>query len=82
MGLTAMSAALPVLGLVYVFHVRDRTRADRQMLELNKTHFLPHGGLYFPPAEDRPGQVVRTEPMDEAAQADARIERVPPKRTW
>ena len=82
MGLTAMAAALPVLGIVYAFHVRDRTRADREMLELNRTHFLPHGGFYFPPGDDRPGRVVRTEPMDEEVQAKRRVERVRPGRSW
>lgn len=82
MGLTAMAAALPVLGIVYTFHVRDRTRADREMLALNRTHFVPHGGFYFPPGDDRPGRVVRTEPMDEAAQAKRRVERVRPGRSW
>lgn len=82
MGLTAMAAALPVLGIVYTFHVRDRTRADREMLELNRTHFLPYGGFYFPPGDDRLGRVVRTEVMDEEAQAKRRVERVRPGRSW
>ena len=82
MGLTALSAALPLVGFLYSVQVRHRTRADREMLELNKVHFLPQGGIYFPPGEEGPGSVVRTEPMDAEEQAKRSREPVRPRRFW
>ena len=82
MGLTALSAALPLVGILYSVQVRHRTRADREMLELNKVHFLPHGGIHFPPGEEGPGRVVRIEPMDAEQQAKRRQEPVRPRRFW
>ena len=49
--------ALPALGAHFAFTIRPRTRADRQIDTLNKDHFLPHGGLYFP-AGERPAGVI------------------------
>lgn len=49
--------ALPALGMHFAFAIRPRTRADRQVDALNKAHFLPHGGLYFP-AGERPAGVI------------------------
>lgn len=51
-------SALPIVGVVYAWRVRDRTRADNEIEALNRDYFLPHGGLYFPPG-DRPACVVR-----------------------
>ncbi|MGI9382384.1 MAG: hypothetical protein ACR2PO_04460 [Methyloligellaceae bacterium] len=82
MGLTALSAALPLIGILYCVQVRHRTRADHEMLELNKVHFLPYGGIYFPPGEEGPGGVIRTEPIDADEQAKRRQDPVRPRRFW
>ena len=50
--------ALPGLCAVYAFKTRERTWADKDIETLNKTHFLPHGGIYFPRSET-PAGVVR-----------------------
>ena len=44
---TLLLGALPLLGFYYAFRVRWRTRADTRSFELNQTHFIPHGGIYF-----------------------------------
>ncbi len=58
-------AAFPLLVLAYVWSVRGRTRLDRQKMELNERHFLPHGGLYFG-ARNGEGKVMRVEVRPEA----------------
>jgi hypothetical protein len=64
-GVTLMVAAFPALMLAYLWAVRGRTRADHEKMELNKIHFLPHGGLYFGAANGG-GKVVRVhlQPVD------------------
>ena len=47
LGVTLLLGALPMLGFYYAFRVRWRTRADTRSFELNQTHFIPHGGIYF-----------------------------------
>lgn len=42
-----MLAAFPALVLAYVWSVRGRTRLDREKMDLNERHFMPHGGIYF-----------------------------------
>lgn len=58
----ACLAALPAVAATYGFHVIGRTRADVEAEDLNRTHFLPHGGLYFA-AGERPAAVVLVEPQ-------------------
>ncbi len=58
--LALLLAALPATGFAYVSAVAPRTRADRAAERLNRAHFLPHGGLYFPPGE-RAAAVVRVD---------------------
>ena len=41
--------ALPTLAVYYAFRVRKRSRADARSFDLNQKHFIPHGGIYFPP---------------------------------
>ena len=50
-------AALPGVLAVYAWRIRGRTALDYQISELNKLHFLPNGGIYFPPS-DQPAGVV------------------------
>ena len=50
--------ALPAVSVIYGLRVMPRSRADRAAEELNVAHFLPYGGLYFPPG-DNPACVVR-----------------------
>ncbi|MGI9409491.1 MAG: hypothetical protein ACR2OV_05430 [Hyphomicrobiaceae bacterium] len=47
LGITLLLGGLPILGFYYAFRVRWRTRADTRSFELNQTHFIPHGGIYF-----------------------------------
>jgi hypothetical protein len=58
--LALMLSLLPAVALLYTRAVAPRTRADRAAEALNRRHFLPHGGLYFPPG-DRPAAVVRVD---------------------
>ena len=58
--LALLLSALPGVMLGYVWTVAPRTRADRAAESLNRRHFLPHGGRYFPPGE-RPAAVVRVD---------------------
>jgi len=57
---TACLAALPGVAIAYAWRVRDRSRADAETETLNRAHFLPHGGIYFPPG-DGPACVVRVD---------------------
>ena len=52
--------ALPGLCAVYAFRTRERTWADKDIEDLNKKHFLLHGGIYFP-RSDTPAGVVRVD---------------------
>lgn len=58
----ACVGALPVLAVIYGLRVIGRTRADVAADDLNRRHFLPHGGLYFA-AGERPACVVRVAPQ-------------------
>ena len=60
LGITFLLGALPVLGFYYAFRVRWRTRADTRSFELNQSHFIPHGGIYFAAADpsDTPSVVL------------------------
>ncbi len=51
LGISLLLGALPALGFYYAFKVRWRTRADAKSFELNQSHFMPHGGIYFPATE-------------------------------
>ena len=57
-------AVFPLLVLAYMWTVRGRTRLDREKMELNERHFLPHGGAYFG-ARDGTRRVMRVEPRRE-----------------
>lgn len=46
--------ALPAVSIAYAWRVQPRTRADNAAQDLNKAHFLPRGGLYFPDGADGP----------------------------
>lgn len=51
-------SVLPGVVVAYALRVAPRTRADNRAEQLNRLHFLPHGGIYFPPGE-RPAAVIR-----------------------
>lgn len=58
---TALSmGALPLVAARYAWLIKPRTQADNAAQDLNRTHFLPHGGLYFPPGEG-PACVVQVD---------------------
>lgn len=86
--LAALLSALPAVAILYARAVAPRTRADKAAEALNRRHFLPHGGLYFPPGE-REAAVVRvdwTPPEPELpiskAPRDPRKREVRPGRIW
>ena len=54
----ALLGALPCLCAVYAWKTRARTWADSDIDRLNRDHFLPHQGIYFP-ASQTPAGVVR-----------------------
>lgn len=55
---TAALAFLPIVLVVYAFKIRKRSAADMENVELNQTHFLPHGAIYFPSDAPLAEQVV------------------------
>jgi hypothetical protein len=87
--LALLLSALPAVGLHYASAVGPRTRADRAAEKLNRAHFLPHGGLYFPPGE-RPAAVVRVRwtppepepPISEAPRDPRKKREYRPGRIW
>ncbi len=78
-GIAVMLCVLPGSLLVYFYAVRERTRADRETTELNSSHFLPHGGLYFAAEDTRPAAIVRVDWTPPAAPADTSIWDGPPR---
>lgn len=67
--------ALPATGLHYHRRVLPRTRTDTAIDALNRDHFVPLGGLYFP-AGEIPACVVIIAPARERSEGDqARAER-------
>lgn len=88
LALAALLAVLPAVTVSYAWTVRPRTEADRAAEALNRSHFLPHGGLYFPPGE-RPAAVVRVdwtppepEPPISKVPRDPRKREYRPGRIW
>ena len=86
--LAALLGTLPGVAVGYSWAVGPRTRADRAAEKLNRAHFLPHGGLYFPRG-DRPAVVVRVdwtppepEPPISKAPRDPRKRDLRPGRIW
>jgi hypothetical protein len=86
--LALLLGALPAVALAYAWAVGPRTRADDAAERLNRAHFLPHGGLYFP-AGARPAAVVRVdwtppppEPPISQAPRDPRKREYRPGRIW
>lgn len=86
--LALLLGALPGVALAYAWTVGPRTRADRAAERLNREHFLPHGGLYFPPGA-RPAAVVLVdwtppppEPPISEAPRDPRKRDYRPGRIW
>jgi hypothetical protein len=86
--LAVLLAALPAIALAYSSAVAPRTRADRAAERLNRAHFLPHGGLYFP-AGARAAAVVRVrwtppppEPPISKVPRDPRKRDYRPGRIW
>ena len=68
--------ALPAVAAHYAWTVKPRTRADAEIDRLNRTHFLPYGGLYFPEGEG-PACVVT---VSQAAPKDAREQALEERR--
>src|SRR5690606_21715923 len=86
--IAVMLAALPGVAVAYAFRVAPRTRADNRAEALNRRHFLPNGGLYFPPGE-REAAVVRVdwtppepEPPISKVARDPRKRDIRPGRIW
>ena len=67
--------ALPAVGIHYSRRVLPRSQTDGAIDQLNRLHFAPLGGLYFP-AGDAPACVVITGPAPEKTEGQqARDER-------
>ena len=86
--IAVLLAALPGVAIAYSLRVAPRTRADNRAEDLNRKHFLPHGGLYFPPGE-REAAVIRVdwtppepEPPISKAPRDPRKREIRPGRIW
>lgn len=87
--MVACLAALPVVAIVYARQVMDRSRADARIEDLNRAHFLPHGGFYFPPGNG-PALVVRVDykaperelPLSEAPRDPRKRRDTGPERLW
>lgn len=78
--------ALPAVGVHYALAIRPRTRTDQKVDALNREHFLPRGGLYFPAGENPAGVVLvdwqRPEPEDPHRLKDPRKDKNRPGATW
>lgn len=71
----SLLSILPVVGILYAIHVMPRSRADAEIDDLNRVHFVPNGGIYFPES-DGPACVVRIEPPPARTEGEiARSER-------
>ena len=67
--------ALPATGVHYSRKVLPRSRADHEIDQLNRKHFVPLGGLYFPEGQN-PAAVVTIPPPPRQSEGDqARAER-------
>ncbi|MEM7189952.1 MAG: hypothetical protein AAF439_10105 [Pseudomonadota bacterium] len=75
--------ALPVVAVIYALRVMPRSRADNEIDALNRTHFLPYGGIYFP-AGDAPARVIRVDwtPPPEPKHKDPRKAQERAGRSW
>lgn len=62
--------ALPGVGIHYARRVLPRSQSDTAIDELNRMHFAPLGGLYFPAAE-RPAAVIVIGPPPDRTEGDA-----------
>ena len=67
--------ALPGLGLYYARTVLPRSETDTAIDALNREHFIPLGGLYFPASEGPACVVVTAPPPTRTEGAQAREER-------
>ena len=75
--------ALPIIGMVYALHVRERTIADNRMIELNRQFFVPYGGFYFPPTENaNAGRVVEIPERPPEHRRYSRYDDIRPGRIW
>ena len=78
--------ALPAVGAHYAWRVMPRSQADAEIETLNRVHFLPLGGIYFP-ASDSAAGVIPVEwtppPLpDPKAIKDPRAERKKDRGTY
>lgn len=82
-GVIGLICILPAVCLVYALKVRDRTSADLRMLELNRQHFVPYRGYYFPSARhDGAGRVVEIDEPPRDFRRFSRYDYVRPGRIW
>ncbi len=59
-GVVALLSGLPLLAAAYTVRVRKRSIVDLNKIALNRKHFVPHGGYYFPSeTPDEMGHVIR-----------------------
>ena len=78
-----MIGTLPVLGGVYAFTVKDRTRADLNKAALNKKHFVPHNAYYFPAEQaGLSGRVVFFQPTKSPKRRFSRYDAIRPGQLW
>ncbi len=80
--LAAALGFLPAVLAYYAFRIRGRSAVDQENYELNKTHFLPNGAIYFP--SDRAGetQMVTLVEVDETAGARSKYDKLKPGAIW
>lgn len=68
--------ALPAVAIHYAWAVLPRSRADAEIDALNQSHFMAHGGLYFPETPTTSAGVVIVGPLPALSDgAQARKER-------
>ena len=75
-------AARPGVIIAYGLRVAPRSRADAKAEELNRHHFLPHGGLYFPPGEREAAVVLVDWTPPEPEPPITEVPRDPRKRDY
>lgn len=82
-GVVALLSGLPLLGAAYTVRVRKRSIVDLNKIALNRKHFVPHGGYYFPSeAPGGAGHVIRMTFRKPERRRWTKWDYVKPGRLW
>jgi len=81
-GVVMLLGGVPLLGLIYGLKVRHRSYVDLNKIALNRKHFVPYGGYYFPAERpEDPARVIVTT-FREDKRPFSRHDHVRPGASW